>query len=282
MPTGKGLHDAVKRGHAIGCTAVQVFTNSPQQWKAKEVTEEHAALLAQALQETGVSPAAIVSHDSYLINLCAPDPEKRAQSINGIKAEIARCAKLKIPWVVSHVGAHMGQGEQTGLEEASKSLLQVLDETDPTVTILMETTAGQGTSLNHRFEHIATILDLTKAPQRLQVCLDTCHIFAAGYDLRTEEAYNDTFQEFDRLVGTHRIKVVHCNDSKKPLDSRVDRHEALGEGQIGPTAFKCLVNDPRFEQTPIVVETPEADTMHAVNVQRLWDWTGTKKPAPPR
>ena len=272
MPTGKGLGDAVRRGKAIGCTAVQVFTSSPQQWKAKPVEDAQVADFRAALAETGIGEGATVSHDSYLINLCAPDPEKRSMSLAGIKGEIGRCAAYGIPYVVSHVGAHMGQGTDEGLKAAAQSLLEVLAETDPFVTVLMETTAGQGSSLNSRFEEIATLLEHTKRPERLQVCLDTCHIFAAGYDLRTPEAYEATFAEFDRLVGCAAIKIIHCNDSKKPFASRLDRHENLGDGEIGPVCFQCLVNDPRFETTPIVVETPDADTMHEVNVTRLWDW----------
>ncbi|MDI9635029.1 deoxyribonuclease IV [Kamptonema cortianum] len=272
MPTGKGLFDAVRRGKEIGCTAVQVFTSSPQQWKSKPVTPEAVDLLKQAVEETELDWQNLISHDSYLINLCAPDPAKREMSIKGLTAEINRCATYGIPYVVSHMGAHMGEGIEAGIKAVAEATKEILAETDDTVTILMETTAGQGSSLNSKFEEIAEILSQTGNPQRLAVCLDTCHIFAAGYDIRTEEAYNATFEEFDRLIGCERIKVIHCNDSKKELGTRVDRHAHLGEGFIGNTAFKCLVNDPRFERTPIVVETPEAETMHAVNVQKLWEW----------
>lgn len=274
MPTGKGLGDAIRRGKAIGCTAVQVFTSSPQQWKAKPVEQAQIDDFQAALHETGIDRTATVSHDSYLINLCAPDPEKRAMSLAGIKGEISRCAAYGIPYVVSHVGAHMGQGVEAGLAAAAESLLEVLADTDPSVTVLMETTAGQGSSLNSKFEEIAALLELTKRPERLQVCLDTCHIFAAGYDIRTPETYEATFSLFDGLIGCDAIRVIHCNDSKKPFASRLDRHENLGDGEIGPTAFQCLVSDPRFEKTPIVVETPDAETMHEVNVKRLWTWGG--------
>jgi deoxyribonuclease-4 len=275
MPTGKGLWDAVQRGKAIGCTAVQVFTSSPQMWKAKDPTDETVQKLQQALKETGIGRH-IVSHDSYLINLAAPDDELREKSINGLKGEILRCAKLGIPYVVSHMGAHMGQGEDVGLKRVAEAARRILEETPKDVTLLMETTAGQGTCLNARFEHLARILDLCKGHRRLAVCLDTCHVFAAGYDIRTKMAYEATFAEFDRLVGTRLIKAVHCNDSKTPLDSHKDRHEHLGEGQIGETAFKLLVRDKRFEDTPILVETPEAETRHAENVARLWNWAGRK------
>ena len=272
MPTAGGLHKAIRRGAEIGCTAVQVFTSSPQTWHAKPITEELVENLALALEETGIERSKTVSHDSYLINLCAPVEEKRAQSMNGLKSELVRCSQLGIPYVVSHMGAHMGQGEEAGLALVAEAALQIMDDTPDDVSILMETTAGQGSSLNYRFEHLAKILELTHAPDRLCICLDTCHIFAAGYDIRTKETYESTFAEFDRLIGCDRIKVVHCNDSKKAWGSRVDRHEHLGDGEIGPVAFQCLVKDSRFENTPIVVETPDADEMHAENVRRLWDW----------
>jgi deoxyribonuclease-4 len=271
MPTGKGLWDAVRKGKEIGCTAVQVFTSSPQVWKSKEPTDEVVAKLAEALKETGIGRH-IVSHDSYLINLAAPADELREKSIEGLKGEIARCSKLGIPYVVSHMGAHVGQGEEAGLKRVAGATKRILKETPDDVTLLMETTAGQGTCLNWSFEHLATLLDLLKGHKRLGVCLDTCHVFAAGYDLRTKQKYEQTFNEFERLVGCKLIKAVHCNDSKMPFGSRKDRHAHLGEGEIGATAFKCLVRDKRFENTPILVETPEAETMHAINVAKLWKW----------
>lgn len=271
MPTGKGLPFALKNGVEIGCTAVQVFTSSPQSWAAKPVTDEMAAAFQAAALETGLGQHT-VSHDSYLINLAAPDEAKRQQAVDGLKREMGRCGQYAIPFVVSHMGAHMGQGEDVGIAKVAEATKEILADTPPSVTLLMETTAGQGSSLNYKFEHLAAIIEAAGNPARLAVCLDTCHIFAAGYDIRTAEAYEATFAEFDRLVGCDRIKVIHCNDSKKGLGTRVDRHEHLGEGEIGPVAFQCLVKDPRFEETMIVVETPEAETHHAVNVARLWDW----------
>lgn len=268
MPTGKGLPSAVRAGAAIGCTAIQVFTNNPRQWKGRDIDDVEPGLLAEALAETGMT-GQIVSHDTYLINLCAPDEEIRAKSQSSLTAELLRCAKLGIPYVVSHMGAHMKQGEDVGIKMIAESALEILKETPETVTLLMETTAGQGSSMNYRFDQIAAILDACGGHERLCVCLDTCHIFAAGYDIRTEETYNKTFEEFHRLVEIERIKTIHCNDSKKELGSRVDRHDHIGEGLIGPEAFRLLVNDPRFEQVPIVIETPDADTMHAENLKRL-------------
>lgn len=272
MPTSGGLHKATENAKKIGCTALQVFTSSPQMWHSKDITEEQIQKLGIALTETGIGHQNIVSHDSYLINLCAPEPEKREKSKNALARELSRCGQLGIPFVVSHMGAHMKQGEEIGLKIVAETTLEILAESPPEVTLLMETTAGQGSSLNYKFEQIATIFDLTKSPKNLAVCLDTCHIFAAGYDIRTAETYEATFQEFDRLVGCEKIKVIHCNDSKKDLGTRVDRHDHLGEGLIGPEAFQCLVNDNRWTTTPILVETPDAETMHEVNVQKLWNW----------
>lgn len=268
MPTRGGVHNAILEGKKIGCTAVQVFTSSPQQWKAKDVTSDMVAKFILAQAETGIDH--VVSHDSYLVNLAVVDSERQKQSIAGLCGEMERCAAYGIPYVVSHIGAHMGLGEELGMARAAEGLLEVLAQTDASVTLLAETTAGQGTCLNHRFEHIARLLELTGNPKRLGVCVDTCHIFAAGYDIRTREGYEKTWEEFHRLVGLDRIKVIHCNDSKKPLGSRVDRHDHIGEGEIGPEAFRFLVNDPRWNEVPILLETPDADTMHAVNLAKLW------------
>jgi deoxyribonuclease-4 len=267
MPGTKGMAKAVRAGKEIGCTAVQVFTSSPQNWKASEPTEKGIEEFDAARRDTGID--VIVSHDGYLINLCAPDPALREKSIEGLKGEMRRCAAYGIRWTVSHIGAHMGQGEDEGLARAAEGLLLVLKETPGEVTLLMETTAGQGSSLNYKFEHLAKLLDLCGAPERLGVCLDTAHVFAAGYEIRTPEGYEATMAEFGRLVGFDRLKAIHCNDSKKAFGSRVDRHEHIGEGFIGKDAFRLLVNDSRFESIPILLETPEAEKMHMVNLATL-------------
>ena len=277
MPTKGGLHNAVRNAKAIGCTAVQVFTSSPQQWSSKPIDESQATALKSALLETEIGEH-IVSHDSYLINLAAPDEAKRRQSIEALSRELTRCGQLGIPFVVSHMGGHMDQGREKGLELVVEGAREVLQNCPPHVTLLMETTAGQGSSLNWQFEDLAFILDELKRPKNLAVCLDTCHIFVAGYDIRTPEVFTATFEKFQNLVGFDRLSVVHCNDSKKDIGTKVDRHNHLGEGFIGETAFRCLVHDPRFEHIPILVETPDADTHHSVNVGRLWQWT--KDPTP--
>ncbi len=267
MPTSGGLGNALRKGKEIGCTAVQVFTSSPQMWKSAPVTPEKVADFKKAQQETGITK--VVTHDSYLINLCAVDPAMRAKSIAGLTHELHRSSQYGIRYVVSHMGAHTGQGCEVGLQAIAESTQQVLDEAPDDVTLLMETTAGQGSALNSNFEELARLLELMKGNGRLGVCLDTCHIFVAGYDIRDEPSFNQTFSEFHRLIGFDRLKVVHCNDSKKGLGSRVDRHENIGRGEIGMKAFELLVNDPRFERIPILIETPEVDMTHAENLKVL-------------
>jgi deoxyribonuclease IV len=265
MPTAGGLGNCIRSGHAIGCTTVQVFTSSPQQWRAKPITEAMVADFQAAKAETGID--VVVSHDSYLVNLCALEEEKREQSINGLKAELERCAQYGIPWVVSHMGAHMQQGEEAALAVVAQSARRVLDETPETVTLLMETTAGQGSCLNYQFEQLAWLLNALEHHPRLGVCLDTCHVFAAGYDIAND--YDGVWEHFDRTVGLKHLHAIHCNDSKKPLGSKVDRHENIGEGEIGPEAFRRLVNDPRFDRIPILLETPDAPEGHARNLAML-------------
>lgn len=267
MPTSGGLHLALQRGREIGCTAVQVFTSSPQQWKAKPLADEAVERFQQARAATGID--CVVSHDSYLVNLCATNDEIRAKSIEGLKAEIERCARLGIRWVVSHMGSHLGAGEEAGLQAVAEGARRVFEETSDSVTLLMETTAGQGSALNYRFEHLAMLLESLQGHPRLGVCLDTCHLFAAGYDLRDRVSYEATFSELERWVGLDRVKAIHANDSKKGLGSRVDRHAHIGEGEIGIEAFRLLVNDRRWIEVPILLETPDAETMNKVNLERL-------------
>jgi deoxyribonuclease IV len=267
MPATGGLGNSVRKGKAMGCTAIQVFTSSPQQWRSKPVTDEMATAFQEALMETGIT--SVTSHDSYLINLCAQDPAKREQSIEGMKGEIERCAKYGIPNVVSHMGAHMGSGVEWGLAGVAESFQRILDETPDTVTVCMETTAGQGSSLMSRFEELAAVMNALKGHQRIGICLDTCHVFVAGYDIRTEETFNATFEEFDKVIGLSRLRVIHCNDSKKGLGSKVDRHAHIGEGELGLKSFELLVNDKRFENIPILLETDPADEGHERDIAAL-------------
>lgn len=265
IPIKGGLGNAVRTGHAMGCTALQVFTSSPRQWYSAPVSDDQVRDFQRAREETGIVD--VVSHDSYLINLCAPTPEIAEKSFAGLKGEIERCARYGIDRLVSHLASYKGQDQGETLLVVAERVSEILDQTPDSVKLLMETTAGQGSSINSRFEELAILLELTKGHPRFGVCLDTCHVFAAGYDIRTPEGYEKTFAEFDRLVGIDRLRAIHVNDSLKPFGSRVDRHADIGEGEIGITAFTCLVNDPRFTRVPMLLET-DAER-HQENLDRL-------------
>ena len=270
MPTTGGLHNSLLGGHKIGCSAVQLFTANPKQWQMGPLSAETIAAFRDAQEQTGI--AATVSHDSHLINLAAPDVEILEKSRAAFRAELDRAQSLGIPWVVTHMGAHRDQGEDEAMTRLVDSLKRVLEDTDKlgyTVGIALETTAGQGTGLGWQFEQLSRILREVGASPRLGVCMDTCHIFAAGYDLRVDAAYTRTMADFDQLIGLDNLKVIHANDCQKSLGCRVDRHSHIGEGHIGMDAFARLVTDARLRHIPIILETPESDTMHAVNLSRL-------------
>jgi len=271
MPTAGGPHNAITNGVQIGCRAVQIFTASPRQWRAPTIAPEVAEKFKEVVQDSGITKT--VAHDSYLINLAAePGSETLTKSRAAFKAEIERAEMLGVDFLVSHPGAHGGAGEDVGLARLIESLDVIHAETaGAKVRVALETTAGQGTYLGGRFEHLARIIGGVQDPERLAVCLDTCHVFAAGYDIRTPEVYAATMAEFDRVIGLRWLQVIHANDSQKAFGSHADRHAHIGEGEIGLEAFRLLVNDPRLAGLPVIVETPDGETMHAVNVQRLHD-----------
>lgn len=260
MSIGGGLDKAVERGVAVDATALQLFTKNASQWRAKPLEDEAIARFRAALAASPIAPDAVVAHDSYLINLASPDPAKWRQSVEAFTDELRRCAQLGIPALVTHPGAHMGAGEDAGLARVAEGLVIALRETERTA-VLLETTAGQGTSLGYRFAHLARLLGAVPAPldARLGVCFDTCHAFVAGYEINTLEGYAATWEEFAREIGLDRLKVLHLNDAKKPLGSRVDRHEHLGQGRIGATGFRLLIDDPRLAGRPLLLETPKGD-----------------------
>lgn len=254
-----GYHKAIDAAVELGMETVQLFTSSPSQWNRKSITAAEVAAFSGALKASKLKfPTA---HDSYLINLAAPDEALYRRSIASFTDELDRAAALGLTYLVTHPGAHVGSGEEAGLEKVAAALDEVLaSRPDCPVTILLETTAGQGSSLGAKFEHLAELLETVKEPKRLGVCLDTCHVFAAGYALGTDAEYDATFKEFDRIIGLKWLKLFHVNDSVKPLGSRVDRHAGLGLGKIGLGAFRRLVADPRFAKKPMILETPkEAD-----------------------
>jgi deoxyribonuclease-4 len=260
MSISGGLYKAFGHGERAGCDTIQIFSKNQQQWRSKPLTEDEIGRFHAERTRTGMGP--LVVHDSYLINLASPNDELWEKSIAAFGDELERCQALGIPYLVTHPGAHMGTGEQAGLARVSVALNRLFAAgVGGEVLVLLETTAGQGSSLGHRFEHLATLIELSEHHQRLGVCVDTCHILAAGYDIRTPEAYAATFAEFDQLVGLGRIKCFHVNDSQKSLGSHVDRHAQIGEGEVGLEAFRALVNDPHFAELPLILETPKGEDL---------------------
>jgi deoxyribonuclease IV len=255
MSIAGGLYKAFERGKKAGCRTIQIFLKSSNQWKAKVLTDEDRARFQSERKKSGIFP--VIAHDSYLINLASPDPALYRKSRNAFVEELERANFLGVPYLVLHPGAHVGSGIDAGISRVANALNQALKQVGPPVGILLENTAGQGSSLGFRFEELAAILDLMADPDRVGVCLDTCHAFAAGYDIRTEEGYDKAMREFDRLVGIQKIRAFHINDSKKDLATRVDRHCHIGKGFLGLNAFRLLVNDARFAAIPKILETPK-------------------------
>jgi deoxyribonuclease-4 len=267
MSISGGLHKAFGHGERAGCDTIQIFSKNQQQWRGKPLTEEDIAQFKAERERTGFGP--IVVHDSYLINLASPKDELWQKSIAAFADELERCGTLGIPYLVTHPGAHTGSGEEAGLRREAEALNRLFDAgVGEGVTVLLETTAGQGSCLGHRFEHLARLIELTRRPERVGVCVDTCHILAAGYDIRTPDACAATFEEFDRVVGIERIKAFHLNDSQKDLGSRVDRHAHIGQGCVGLEGFRAIVNDQRFAGLPMILETPKGDDL-AEDIENL-------------
>jgi deoxyribonuclease-4 len=254
-----GLPRAVDRAEASGCEALQIFTKSAGQWRARDLPPEEIALFKRRIRQTKIRP--VVAHNSYLINLAAADPALRRRSIDSLRDELDRAEALGLDGLVMHPGSYTSGTEKGGLRLIADGLAEILaSRPDGRARILLEHTAGQGTNLGHRFEHLAEIIDLLGGSPRLGVCLDTCHLLVAGYDICSEQGYQDTFRQFGAIVGFSRLKAFHMNDSKKPCMSRVDRHEHIGKGCLGLAPFRRIVNDPRFAKLPMLLETPKLDT----------------------
>ncbi|NGX26731.1 MAG: Endonuclease 4 [Chlamydiae bacterium] len=253
--TAGGVHNALLQGQEIGATTIQLFTSNQKQWKGREITPEIVDLWEETRKETGLKK--IMSHDSYLINLGSPKKELLQKSLDTFRAEIERCHKLKIDFLNFHPGAATTSTTDECLDQIVHSLKKIekLCAKGPT-RLLLETTAGQGSSVGHEFEHLAFIIEELKGKIPIGVCIDTCHSFVAGYDLRTEEAVDKTLKEFDKVVGLKHLYAFHFNDSVKGLGSRVDRHRPLGEGEIGLKCFSVLMNDERTKHLPKYLETP--------------------------
>jgi len=260
MSIAGGVDKAIDRGSSINCTAIQIFTKSNTQWRTIPFRKTEVVEFKKKLEKTRIQ--SVFGHNCYLINLGSQDQEIYKKSMNTLLIELERCEILGLPFLVMHPGSHMGTGERKGIKRIAESLDKILETIrEYNVQIALETTAGQGRSLGYRFEQIAEIIDLIKLKEKVGVCLDTCHIFAAGYDIRNRKAYEETIREFDSIVGINKIKAIHLNDSKKELGSRVDRHEHIGKGFIGLEAFRYIMNDERFKEIPKVLETPKGEDM---------------------
>jgi deoxyribonuclease-4 len=256
MSIAGGVGNALLHGKKVACDAIQIFTKSARQWAAKPYTKEEIEQFRVNRQETGITT--VIAHDSYLLNLGSPDAALRKQSLAAFIDELERCEVLGITNLIAHPGAHVGAGETAGIKTIAKSLDDVHKACPGYATkVTLEITAGQGSCLGYRFEQIGKIMDATNEIERLRVCFDTEHAFAAGYDIRTKEGYERTFAEFDEVIGIDRLAAFHLNDSKKEFNSRVDRHEHIGKGFIGVEAFRLLVNDKRFWGLPMCLETPK-------------------------
>ena len=260
MSIAGGPANALYRGASIACDAIQMFVDSPNRWRTKAFTAEDLDAFAQAVALTGIAP--VVTHSAYLINLGSPDDDLFNRSVDLLVDELGRCVQLGLHDHVLHPGAHMGSGEEAGLERIAAGLRLALARTaGADVRILLETTAGMGSHLGYRLEHLAWLIDHVDGDARLGVCVDTAHAFAAGYDLRTPETYAAFWRSFDGSIGLSRLHCLHLNDSLKGLGSHVDRHTWIGQGELGQGAFALLVNDAALRHVPMLLETPKGEDM---------------------
>jgi deoxyribonuclease IV len=270
MSISGGVHTAFERGKLVGCTTMQIFSKNNNQWKGKPLTDSDIINYKNEAKKTNIEP--VVVHSSYLINLCAKDKTILIKSRESFIDELNRCHSLGIPYFVFHPGSHVGQGEETGLKIIAESLNMLHEKTKGyRVKSVVEVTAGQGSNLGYRFEQIRNLIDMVDNKKRMGVCIDTCHLFAAGYDISSETGYEKSFQEFDNIIGLKRLLVIHLNDSKGILGSRLDRHEHIGKGRIGDTGFSLLMNDKRFINVPKILETPKGNDINedVMNLNRL-------------
>ena len=271
MSIAGGVFNAIAHGKNVNCATIQLFTKSNNQWKAKPLTDEEVSKYFEDKQEAGIDP--VVAHTAYLINIASPKEDIYEKSVNGLIEEIERCDTLEIPDLVLHPGSYLDTTEEIGIQKIVDTLNSIFDKTpDSRNRIALETTAGMGSNLGYKFEQLAAMIDGIESKERVSVCMDTCHIFAAGYDIRTKNSYNKTMQEFDDIVGLQYLKVMHLNDSQKAFGSNRDRHAHLGQGQIGAEAFKYIMQDKRLKDVPKLLETPKEENglkMDEVNLNLL-------------
>jgi len=261
MSIAGGVYNAVLHGQKATCEVIQIFTKQASQWKAKELTDDEITRFFEEQKTTGIK--VVCAHDSYLINLASPDDELYHKSMDAFKIELERCQLLKIPQLVMHPGSHVGSGEETGLNRIAGAINRVLEQLpDGKTSVCLETTAGQGTNLGYKFEQLAQIIEKVEDKARMSVCFDSCHVFASGYPLIDPKEYRRTIKQFDDIIGLKRLKVMHLNDSKKPYGSKKDRHEHIGQGELGLEPFRNIVNDRRLINKPMILETPKSDDLH--------------------
>jgi deoxyribonuclease-4 len=260
MSIAGGVHTAFARAEVVGCTALQIFVKNASQWNAKPLAQDEIARFASERRRSGIER--LVAHDSYLINLATPDDVLWNRSIDALTEELTRSEALELEGLVTHPGAHMGSGDDAGIARVARAVNVVLSRTRGFRSrLLLETTAGMGSTLGHRFEHLRRMRELVTEPERVGTCLDTCHVFSAGYDLRTPEAVRETLDRFDAVCGIASLGLVHLNDSLKPFESRRDRHAHIGEGEIGRSGFAAILRDSRLREVPMVLETPKGESM---------------------
>ncbi len=268
-----GFDHMFRAAAALGCDCLQIFVKNQRRWHAGPLNTEQVTRFRTGRRETGITP--VVAHASYLLNLAAPDSQKRAQSVAGLIDELERCEVLGVDHLVFHPGAHLDDTLRAGMRRVAQSLDRVHRACAGfRCTILLETTAGQGSAIGWQLDQLAGIMEQTKEPGRLGVCLDTCHLFAAGYDFRKAEHYAAMIDELDRVIGAANVKCIHMNDSKREVGSRVDRHEHIGKGKIGKKGLAHIVNDKRFLGVPMIIETPKGKDgrgtdLDKVNLKRL-------------
>ncbi|MDO9527983.1 MAG: deoxyribonuclease IV [Syntrophales bacterium] len=263
-----GIEKSLLRGYDLGCNTIQIFTKNSRGWREKQLENLEIDNFHETKKKTGIDP--IISHCSYLINLASPENETYRKSINAMLCEMERCELLEIAYLVMHPGFHKGSGELSGIEKISDSINLIHQKTAGfIVKILLEMTAGQGTSLGYKLEHIAKIIERTEEKSRIGFCLDTCHAFAAGYELRTKYSYGKIFKDIEEITGMEKLMVIHLNDSQNDCGTRVDRHEHIGRGFIGEQPFRWIMNDERLKNIPKIIETPKVGSKDRDNLQLL-------------
>lgn len=267
MSISGGVDRSLPLGKKVGCDTIQIFTKNSNQWNAKALSDTEIEKFKANRKETGIE--LVVAHDAYLINLGSPDDALWKRSVEAFIVEMNRCEQLGIPYLITHPGAHMGAGEEKGIRRIAGAIDRIQEKTGGfQVMILLETTAGQGSNLGYRFEQIAAIIEHTRRKKGLGVCFDTCHVFAAGYEMRDAKSFRKTFDEFDRVIGFDRLKAFHLNDSLKGFGSRVDRHQHIGKGEMGIEPFRMLLNDGDLSRFPMYLETPKGPD-YAEDVENL-------------